>query len=249
MRPELLAAVGCAATTAALCAGGPAVIGRLPEPGEGAEVSDTGPGDGPAEHICVAAKLPYVDVAAAPALGARLAAAGAVVGAVVGWRLGAAPVLLAWTYLGAASLVLAYVDGRTKYLPTRIIAPSYVVVVALLVLAALLDHSSAGLIGAALGWLVMGGFYFLLWFVHPAGIGYGDVRLAGLLGLALGYVGWSQLLAGIYAGFLLGGVGGGLLALSRIVDRRRYPFGPFMVLGALVGVAFGGVLGGWYTTW
>lgn len=249
MTPDLLVAVGCAAATAALCACGPAVIGRLPEPDEGGEVSATGAGNGADPVSASAPKLPYAEVAAAPALGARLATAGAVVGAVVGWRLGAVPVLIAWTYLGAAGLVLAYVDGRTKYLPTRIIAPSYAVVIALLMLAALLDRSSAGLVGAVLGWLIMGGFYFVMWFVHPAGIGYGDVRLAGLLGLALGYVGWGPLLAGMYAGFLLGGVGGGLLALSRVVDRRRYPFGPFMVLGSLVGVAFGGALGGWYAAW
>jgi leader peptidase (prepilin peptidase) / N-methyltransferase len=71
-------------------------------------------------------------------------------------------------------------------------------------------------------------------------MGFGDVRLAGVLGLALGLLGWGQLALGVYAGFLIGGVGGLVLSAARLVDRRAYPFGPFMLLGALVGVLFGG---------
>lgn len=155
----------------------------------------------------------------------------------------------AWVYVGAVGVVLGYVDARTRLLPTRIIAPSYAVLVALLGLAALLDGNSASLLRAVLGWLAMGGFYFVLWLVYPAGLGYGDVRLAGLLGLALGYLGWAQLVSGMYAGFLLGAIGGGVLALAKLVDRKRYPFGPFMLLGALVGLLWGTALSGWYTAW
>ncbi len=73
----------------------------------------------------------------------------------------------------------------------------------------------------------------MLWFVYPRGMGYGDVRLSGVLGIALGLprLG-AQLVLGIYAGFLLGGVGGLLLSLLRLVDRKAYPFGPFMLAGA-----------------
>ena len=64
-------------------------------------------------------------------------------------------------------------------------------------------------------------------------------RLSGPLGLALGWLGWGQVLVGLYAGFLLGGVLGGLLALARIVERKGFPFGPFMLLGALTGILVG----------
>ncbi len=84
-----------------------------------------------------------------------------------------------------------------------------------------------------------GGLYFLLWVVYPRGLGYGDVRLSGILGIILGYLGWGELLTGIYAGFLLGGVGGGLLSVLRLVKRKSFPFGPFMLVGALVGVLWG----------
>jgi leader peptidase (prepilin peptidase)/N-methyltransferase len=102
------------------------------------------------------------------------------------------------------------------------------------------------LLRAGLGWLAAGGTFFVLWFVYPKGMGYGDVRLAGLLGIALGYLGWAELLVGVYAGFVLGGVGGLLLAALRLVDRRSYPFGPFMLVGALLGVLLGPVVAAWY---
>jgi leader peptidase (prepilin peptidase)/N-methyltransferase len=89
----------------------------------------------------------------------------------------------------------------------------------------------------ALGWLIYGGMFFLLWFIYPRGLGYGDVRLSGVLGLALGWVGWAELLLGIWSGLLLGGILGGLLSL--VTRRRDYPFGPFMLAGALLGVVLG----------
>ena len=92
---------------------------------------------------------------------------------------------------------------------------------------------------SGLGFLVAYGSFFLLWWIHPRGLGYGDVRLSGVLGLALGYLGWGELVTGLYAGFLLGGVGGGLLTMLKVLGRRAFPFGPFMVLGALAGVVWG----------
>jgi leader peptidase (prepilin peptidase)/N-methyltransferase len=82
-----------------------------------------------------------------------------------------------------------------------------------------------------------------MWFIMP-GIGYGDVRLSGLLGLALGWLGWSELVVGVFAGAFLGGFGGALLALFRIVPRGRNPFGPHMLAGA----AFAAACGPWVAT-
>jgi leader peptidase (prepilin peptidase)/N-methyltransferase len=219
--------------TAGLCALGPTVIRRLPEPRLEDDAAD---------------KIPYAELGSRPHLALRLGVAGLAVGAVVGWQLGFEPIAWTWVYLGALGVVLAYVDSHTRLLPTRMIAPSYGVLVVLLVAGALADGGNRdALIRSALGWAIMGGFYVLMFIIYPAGLGYGDVRLSGLLGLALGYVGWGALLTGMYAGFLLGGVGGGVLALLRIADRKRYPFGPFMLLGALVGMIWGDSLADWYT--
>ncbi len=192
------------------------------------------------------AKPLYVDLARRRGLAVKLGAAGVVVGGIVGWQVGWQPVLAAWVYLAVVGVVLAYIDAQTRLLPTRIIAPSYGVLVLLLALAALLESDRDALARSALGWLAFGGFYFLMWVVYPRGLGYGDVRLAGLLGLALGYLGWPQVLTGMYAGFLLGGVGGGLLSLLKVFDRTRYPFGPFMLLGAVVALIWGQAFADWY---
>jgi leader peptidase (prepilin peptidase)/N-methyltransferase len=85
--------------------------------------------------------------------------------------------------------------------------------------------------------------FWALWFVRRAGMGFGDVRLAALLGLALGRLGWNQWLLGLYAGLVLFGVFGVTLMLvrrDRSTLKRAYPFGPFMIGGALLGVLLGG---------
>jgi leader peptidase (prepilin peptidase) / N-methyltransferase len=219
--------------TAALAVGGVEVVRRLPEPLLESDSAD---------------KPLYADIAARPGLRPVLGVVGAVVGATVGWRVGWEPILVCWIYLGAVGTVLAYVDALTRLLPTRLIAPSYGIVLGLVCLAALLAQTGHRLVGAGLGWLVMGGFYFLLWFVYPRGLGYGDVRLAGLLGLPLGYVGWGAVVTSMYAGFVLGAAGGLLLSVVRVVDRRRFAFGPFMLLGSLVGLGWGEALADWYTS-
>jgi leader peptidase (prepilin peptidase)/N-methyltransferase len=157
-----------------------------------------------------------------------------VVGAVVGRRLGWSPVLVPWAYFVPVGVMLAVVDWRVRLLPTRVIAPSYGVLVALLLVAALLHGDWHVLIGAAIGWAVYGVLYFLLWFVQPGGLGYGDVRLSGLIGLVLGVTGIEEVLGGLLAGSLLGGIGA--LGLRLGTGRKYVPYGPFMLLGSLVGL-------------
>jgi leader peptidase (prepilin peptidase)/N-methyltransferase len=86
----------------------------------------------------------------------------------------------------------------------------------------------------------------VLWYVYPRGLGYGDVRLSGLLAIPLGWLGVAPLLLGIYTGFLLGAVGGMLLSVLRVFHRKHYPFGPFMVLGAWLGIVAAAPLGAAY---
>lgn len=233
MAEQVWWAIGCAVVTAALASLGPTVIRRLPEP----ELAEDRFG-----------KAAYVDLASAAKLTRRLAAAGAVVGALVGERLAAQGALAAWTCLAAVGVILGYVDARTRLLPTRVIAPSYLVVIAALGLASAFQREHQDLVRAALGWALMGGVYLALWFVHPAGLGYGDVRLSGLLGIALGYVGWGSLVTGLYAGFVLGGLVGLVLTVGGAGWRGHFAFGPFMLTGALVGLVWGSDLGAWYTS-
>jgi leader peptidase (prepilin peptidase)/N-methyltransferase len=151
---------------------------------------------------------------------------------------------LDWSLLWLVPLVpvgvaLAVIDWRTRLLPTWLIVRTYVVVVLLALVATAFAQDWQDLVRAGIGLLGAGLLYYVLWFVHPRGIGFGDVRLSGILGIVLGYVGTAELVVGVYAGFLLGGIGGALLTVLRIVHRRHVPFGPFMLLGAVLGLLAG----------
>ncbi len=91
---------------------------------------------------------------------------------------------------------------------------------------------------------MLGGLYLLLWFVYPPGMGYGDVRLAGILGIALGYLGYQPSVYGLLLGLMFGGFGGALLSVLRVVDRRNCPFGPFLLAGAAAGIVAAGLVAG-----
>ena len=76
-------------------------------------------------------------------------------------------------------------------------------------------------------------FFWVLWWFHSAGMGFGDVRLAALLGFALGQLGWGEVVVGAYSGFLVFGLPGLLLAIvrrDRALLKSAFPFGPFMLV-------------------
>ena len=94
-----------------------------------------------------------------------------------------------------------------------------------------------------MGALALFAFYFLLAFIYPAGMGFGDVKLAGLIGLYLGWLGWGSLLVGAFLGFLLGAVVGiALMVRGRAGRKTKIPFGPFMLMGAGIAVIWGQTL-------
>ena len=181
MSADLIAILACAVITAVLASLGPVAIRRLPEPALESDATD---------------KIPYAELGARPGLTWKLAVAGAVVGGIVGWQLAGSAIIIAWVYLGAVGVVLGYVDAQTRLLPTRIIGPSYLVLVVLTVVAWVIDRDTDDLVRAGLGWLIAGGFYYVMWWIYPRGMGFGDVRLSGLLGIALGFLGWPEFVVG-----------------------------------------------------
>ncbi|MCW2794948.1 A24 family peptidase [Nocardioides sp.] len=218
----------------------PVLISRIPEPEPEEEPAEVDAGVSPEDP-----KELYADIAARPGLAWKSALVSGVAGALIGLSLGWVWALLVVLPLVPVSVALAVVDWRTRLLPTRVVAPTYVLAIVMVLVVFAITHDTDDLTRAGLGWLVAGGLFFVLWFVYPPWMGYGDVRLAGVLGIALGQLGWAPLVFGVWCGFLLGGVGGSLLALLRIVERKAYPFGPFMLVGALVGILAGdAVLGG-----
>lgn len=160
--------------------------------------------------------------------------------AVMAVRFGLDPVLPAYLYLAAVGLALALIDLDCRRLPDALTLPSYPVAVVLLGAAALLGSDSGELLRALLGGVIAFALYFGLCLAYPAGMGFGDVKLSGVLGLYLGWLGWGALVVGLFLAFLLGGVVGVLLiAFGRAGRKTAVPFGPFMLVGALVAVLVG----------
>jgi leader peptidase (prepilin peptidase)/N-methyltransferase len=165
-------------------------------------------------------------------------AATAGVFAVMALKFGLSPELPAFVYLASVGIALALIDIDVKRLPDVLTLPSYGVGVVLLGVASLDDPHS--LLRAVLGAAAMFGLYFALCFAYPAGMGFGDVKLAGVLGLYLGWIGWDAWGVGLMLGFFLGGAFGiGVMIAKKGGRKTAVPFGPFMLLGALVGILAG----------
>ncbi|MEV0023561.1 A24 family peptidase [Streptomyces atroolivaceus] len=152
------------------------------------------------------------------------------------------PEAVVWLLLTPVAVLLAVIDRRVHRLPDTLTLPLAGAAAALLGGAALLPGHGGSWISALLGGVALGGFYFLLFLINPNGMGFGDVKLALALGVALGWYGWAVLFAGGFAGFLFGAVyGAGLMLVRRAGRKTGIPFGPFMIAGALFGLVFGGL--------
>jgi leader peptidase (prepilin peptidase)/N-methyltransferase len=221
-----------AALSAALIGAlGPDILRRVPEP----PVPDDD-------------KLPYAVLAELRLLRLGLAVAAAAMAAVVAWRVDEPELLPVWVVVAGVGALLSFVDWHTRLLPYLLVAPLYVVTLALVALGALLLDDRDVLVRALVANVVVYAVFRLL---HWAGrrfsggaFGYGDVRLSGVLAPALGALGTSEVLVGTYAAFVLGAVLGVVLSRLGLVDPKGFAFGPYMVVGAVVGAAFGPALYG-----
>jgi leader peptidase (prepilin peptidase) / N-methyltransferase len=179
-------------------------------------------------HEPISARYPLVE-----------AGTGALFGITTG-HFGLSWALPAFLYLVAIGVALSMIDLDVKRLPNKIVLPSYVVAAVLLTVASVATSNWDALLRAAIGGVALYVFYFALGVIKPGAMGFGDVKLAGILGMYLGWLGWGQLVVGAFLGFLLGGVVGGVLMAVQKADRKsKIPFGPFMILGAYLAVLFG----------
>jgi len=154
------------------------------------------------------------------------------------WRL-----LPAYLAFAAIAIVLALIDVDVRRLPDAIVLPSYPVLGVLLAL----GGDGPALLRAAEGAVVLGVFFFVVWYVAPGGMGFGDVKLSGLVGAMTAYLTWGTFLTGAFLAFVLGAVAGLLLMAGGKAGRRTaVPFGPFLVLGAWSAILGAGYLGDAY---
>lgn len=197
----------------------------------------------------ISARYPLIELATGLAfvavVGAFMSAAGGAVAPVQTTAF--VIVIIAYLYLAAISIALTLIDLDTRRLPNSIVLPSYLVAALLFTAACLFGADWASLARAAIGGVVLYSFYFLLRLVRPDGMGGGDVKLAGVIGIYLGWLGWGPLVIGAFAAFVLGGVFGIALLLARRAGRKTaIPFGPWMIAGAWIGIFFGEAVAEWY---
>ncbi|MFB7867103.1 prepilin peptidase [Streptomyces sp. NPDC056069] len=153
---------------------------------------------------------------------------------------GPRPELLVWLLAAPFGTLLACVDVRVHRLPDGLTLPLAAALPLLLAVAASLPYAAGSWIHSLLGAAALGGGYLGLFLLHPNGMGFGDVKLAVPLGAALGWYGWGVLFLGAFAGFLFGALYGlGLLLTRRARRGTAIPFGPFMIVGALLGLLLG----------
>ena len=152
----------------------------------------------------------------------------------------------AYSILFAALVAITAIDVELRLIPKRIVWPAFLIGTGLLSAAALVIGNPRlmldAVIGAAAAFIVL----FVIHLISPRGMGFGDVRLAALLGLFLGWLGPAHVGLGLFLGFVSGGVGG-IAALAAGRSRKSaLPFGPFLAIGTIAAVLVGRPILAWY---
>jgi leader peptidase (prepilin peptidase)/N-methyltransferase len=141
---------------------------------------------------------------------------------------------------GLSMVAISAVDLDRWIIPNHIVYPTLAVLIPLFVLSSAVDHQWGSLGRAAICGAVAFLGFFVLHVAVPKGMGFGDVRLAGVIGLATGWLGFGHAFVGFFAGFLLGAVVGIVFIVISGGDRKtKIPFGPFLAAGAVVSIGWG----------
>jgi leader peptidase (prepilin peptidase) / N-methyltransferase len=191
-------------------------------------------------HTCrarIPVRYPLVEAFTAAAFGGIAAWAGHLdgMGSVGRWLLAAALCLFA-----AVSIALALIDLDTHRLPDAVVGPSYLLASGLLVAVSTANDDWSALVRGGAGLLLLAGGYYAVHALRPDAMGFGDVKLAGLIGLITGYAGWSALAVGALAAFVLAACYGiALVAAGRAGRRSGLAFGPWMLAGGWLGLVVG----------
>lgn len=147
-------------------------------------------------------------------------------------------IVLAHLALAIVGIRLIVIDARTHRLPNRIVLPTLGAAVLLVLLEGLLTADVERMLRSLLGGLILGGFYALMRVASRQGIGGGDVKLAAVIGVVLAWHGWTTLMIGALAAFVLGALYALVLMAMRRADRStRIAFGPWMIVGAVLAIA------------
>jgi leader peptidase (prepilin peptidase) / N-methyltransferase len=163
--------------------------------------------------------------------------------ALVALRIGTSWELPAFLFLAGVGVLLTVIDLQHRLLPDRIVLPSIAAAAVLLLVATLPAQGWAHVLRACVAAAVLFSVFLAMALIAPSGMGWGDVKLAPLVGLYLGWIGWGAVVVGAAAGFVVqAAVALVLLAGRRIGLRGELPFGPAMLLGAAVAIGWSDAL-------
>jgi leader peptidase (prepilin peptidase)/N-methyltransferase len=163
-------------------------------------------------------------------------------------RFGADWVVPAYLVFFLCLVSISVIDSQRQIIPNYIVYPTIFISIPLLAFAALVqgewDRFGHAMLGATLAWLAL----FVIHMISPGGMGFGDVRLAFVLGLFLGWIGLSHVVTGMFLGVVLISVVGILLALLRLKSLQEHiAFGPFLAVGSTLAVFAGGPIIRWWS--
>ncbi len=171
----------------------------------------------------------------------------AILFALVAGVFGVTVLAVALLYLAVITVALAAIDLEHRRLPDALTLPAYPVLAVAIAIHAGVEQEWWIVARALIGAAIVGGVYFALWFAYPKGMGFGDVKAAGMLGFALGAVGWGAIAVGAIAGPLIGGVVGvAVMIRSRRGRGVEIPYGPWLIAGAWLGILAGDRIGHGY---
>jgi leader peptidase (prepilin peptidase) / N-methyltransferase len=171
----------------------------------------------------------------------ELATAGLFAAAAV--RFGADWALPAFCVFLASLLAISLIDLEHYIVPNRVIYPTLALCIPLLVIAAAVGNRWDWLGEAAVGGVAGFSGLFVIHVIQPRGMGFGDVRLAGVIGMMLGWLGLGHVALGLFLGFVMAAVIGIGLIITKLRSRKdAIPFGPFLAAGAAITVFFGNPL-------
>ncbi|HUC36012.1 MAG TPA: A24 family peptidase [Acidimicrobiales bacterium] len=158
-------------------------------------------------------------------------------------RIGDDVVLAPFAVLGIALVAISAVDLERFLIPNRIVYPTLAVVAPLLVVSSAVDHRWGSLARAAIAGAAAFAAFLAVHLAVPKGMGFGDVRLAGLVGLTTGWLGLGHAFVAFLAAFVIGALAGVVVMVVSGGGRKtKIPFGPFLAAGAVVAVLWGGPL-------
>jgi leader peptidase (prepilin peptidase)/N-methyltransferase len=153
-------------------------------------------------------------------------------------------VLAAACWLALCAVPLAFIDAAVRRLPDVLTGAAFAGILVLLLTTGAASGNWHTPARAILGGVALSGFYLMLALISPSGMGLGDVKAAASMGSVLALRGWTTLVAGGFAGFLLAAVYGITLLMSgRGTRKHQIPFGPFMIAGAFLVILSGARIG------